>query len=123
SCMLGAIMHTRPPPRSVERAPIRLERVGADPLPRRKRGEVGEVLRVELEAEHVDVLRDPLGMDRLRDRDETVLQVPPDEYLGGAAPVPRGDRRDDRVAEQRVRLLVPRSRRPAERTPRLDGDA
>src|SRR2546423_8584709 len=45
------------------------------------------VLVVELEAEHVDVLPDPLGRRRLRENDVAELDVPAQHHLRGRPPV------------------------------------
>jgi carbonic anhydrase/acetyltransferase-like protein (isoleucine patch superfamily) len=53
----------------------------------------------ELEVEHVEVLGDPFGPYRLRDRGAAFLQVPADHHLRRGLAVGGGDRSDGRVVE------------------------
>ena len=51
-------------------------------------GKPGDVLGREREVEHRDVLAQPLRVLRLRHRHQPELDVPPQQDLGGGAPVP-----------------------------------
>ncbi len=68
----------------------------------------------ELEGEHVEVLALAVGRRRLGQRHDAELHVPAQDRLDGGDAVGRGDRGDDRVAQQVARA--------ADRAPRLGED-
>src|SRR6476619_8307403 len=65
-----------------------------------------QVVSVELEAEHVEVLRDPRRGDRLGDDDVPELQVPAQDHLGGRAVVPARYTGDGVVLQEVTALRV-----------------
>src|SRR5690606_39152409 len=80
-----------------------------------QRADRREVLGVQGEVEHVDVLPDPRRRHGLRDHDVAELEVPAQHHLGRGALVLARDGDDRRDLQQALAL--------AQRRPRLRGDA
>src|SRR5207244_8563514 len=63
--------------------------------------ELGDLVVRELEPEHVEVLGDPVGIRRLGDDDDVVLEVPADHDLRRRDAVSAGDPHEPPVGEAR----------------------
>src|SRR5271166_3871351 len=92
----------------------RRRRVGTDPaIGRIKRFDAPQVVVVEAEVERADVLLHALDAHRLRNGDQTVVEMPADDHLRRGLPMLGGNVDDRGIAEQGA---------SAERTPGFRSD-
>src|SRR3954471_7135854 len=110
-----SVMSPRTSTISMPSAAVELVRIRPDAPRLGQRRQSGHLRVSQLDVEHVDVLRDPLLVRRLRDDDATELDVPAQHDLRGGLVVFLRDAGHDRIVEQPVAA--------PERAPRLGDDA